>query len=230
MSGASGSLKVHDIELLVEEGVEFVWSHFHSSVSALKHLVIHVVESWLSIGDLEELTELLMWLCLRIEVHLGGLLQFLVSLVLFLSPNEFLLGRLRVRFLEEGWLPCIDFPIVLAHFSLELLLGLLSFRLFLIENFEELIAMIVFRFQPKFHICSLLSLPLKLFSGILWLWLWLRLFLTLHLWLLVNMLRREKRVVGSLLISIFIEVDRGLRPLRFFLFFHYFLYIWLDEI
>lgn len=70
---------------------------------ALKHLVIHVLKSGLSFRDLEEFSELLVRLCIRIKVHLGVLLQLLVRLVLFLSPCELPLRQLLIDLLKEGW-------------------------------------------------------------------------------------------------------------------------------
>ena len=70
---------------------------------ALKHLVIHVLKCGLSLRDLEELSELLVRLCIRIKVHLGVLLQLLMRFVLFLSPCELPLRQLLIDLLKEGW-------------------------------------------------------------------------------------------------------------------------------
>ena len=70
---------------------------------ALKHLVIHVLKCGLSFRDLEELSELLVRLCIWVKVHLGVLLQLLVRFVLFLSPCELPLRQLLIDLLKEGW-------------------------------------------------------------------------------------------------------------------------------
>ena len=72
-------------------------------MSALKHLVVHVLEGRLCLGDLEELSELLVRLCVGIKVHLGVLLQLFVRLVLFFSPCELPLWQFLIDLLKEGW-------------------------------------------------------------------------------------------------------------------------------
>ncbi len=67
---ASGALVVHDVELLVEEGEEADLSVLQAVVQVLEHLLVHVVHRVLPIlAQTEEVTQLLLRLGLRVEVH-----------------------------------------------------------------------------------------------------------------------------------------------------------------
>ena len=43
MHAASGTLEIHDIEFLVEEGVELDLPLLHSLIEKFKHLLVHVI-------------------------------------------------------------------------------------------------------------------------------------------------------------------------------------------
>ena len=132
---------------------------------ALKHLVIHVLKCGLSFWDLEELSELLVRLCIRIKVHLGVLLQLLIRLVLFLSPCELPFRQLLIDLLKEGWPAWVYFLLVGPLLALKLLLSLFPFRLLLVEYVKKVEVSLV---PHPSLVCHFLLLPLlthKFFSA-----------------------------------------------------------------
>ena len=88
MHRATSTFVIHNVELLVQESVESQLPVSHTSVQEVKYFFIHVVHHLLVLGNLEELSNLLVGLVILIaEVHLQFLLQFLVSFILFKSPR-----------------------------------------------------------------------------------------------------------------------------------------------
>ena len=124
---------------------------------ALKHLVVHVLKRGLGFGDLEELSELLVRLCVGIKVHLGVLLQLLVRLVLFLSPSELPLWQFLIDLLKEGWPTRVYFLLMGPLFALKLLLRLFPFRLLLVKYVEKVE---VFLIPHPSLVCHFLFVPL----------------------------------------------------------------------
>ena len=83
MHAASCTLVVHDVEFLVEEGVEADLSVFEALVQVLEHLLVHVVHRVLPLlAQLEKITEFFLGFGLRVEIHLQLLLQVLPSLAI----------------------------------------------------------------------------------------------------------------------------------------------------
>ena len=125
----------------------------------LKHLVIHVLHSRFSFRYLEEISEFIMRLCVRVEVHLCILLQLFVSLMFFLSPCEFTLRKLLIYLLKECWLSRFNFILMRAHLPLKLLLSLFSFGLFLLKDVKKSETIRVISLSSMFHFfcLSLLS-------------------------------------------------------------------------
>lgn len=78
---AAGALEVHDVELLVEEGVESDLSVFHTLIEVFEHLLVHVVNRVLVLAHLKELSELVMTLILVIKVHFKLFLETLPGFV-----------------------------------------------------------------------------------------------------------------------------------------------------
>jgi len=53
---ATRALEIHYVKLLVEERVELIRPNLHPASSALEHLLVHVLQGTLIIGDFEELS------------------------------------------------------------------------------------------------------------------------------------------------------------------------------
>lgn len=137
MHAAPRTLKVHDVELFVQEGVEGVRADFQSPKCALKHLISHFVDRLLITIDLKVRLELGVRLCLRVELHLARLLELLERLVFFLSPRELSLRFFEGAFLEEGRFAAFNFRLSFSVFLLELLECLLPLSLLLLEDIQE---------------------------------------------------------------------------------------------
>ena len=136
---------------------------------AFKHLVVHVLDCGFSLGDLEELSQLLVGLGVRVEVHLGVLLQLFVGFVLLLSPCEFAFGQLLIHFLKESRLSRLYLPLMRSHLPLELLLRLLPFRLLLLKDVEKAETLILIRFLPLLRFFGQPFFPQEFSLAKLWL-------------------------------------------------------------
>ena len=133
---APGTLEVHYVELFVQKCVEFIRSCFHACGCTFKHLFIHIFDLTFSFRDFKEFSQLLMCCLIGIKVHLSLFLKLLVRLVFLLSPSELSLGFLLVGTLEESWFAGVEPSIMSLLISLELLLGLFTLALLLLENVE----------------------------------------------------------------------------------------------
>lgn len=67
---ATRALKVHYVELLVQEGVKACRSVLQSGQSTLEHLIGHVLDCVFLSRDLEEFFELVVRFSIWVEVHL----------------------------------------------------------------------------------------------------------------------------------------------------------------
>jgi len=78
---AARTLVVHDVEFLVEEGIEADLPVLQPPVEVFENLLVHVVNSILALlAQTEEVLQLLLRLALRVKVNFQLLLQILPGL------------------------------------------------------------------------------------------------------------------------------------------------------
>ncbi len=136
MHAATSALKVHYVELLVQEGVKSVWTHLETLGWWLKHFLVHVWHGILRVRDFEKLTKLFVGFLLRVKVHLCWFLQFLVRFMFHLSPSHFFLLLFLMLFLEKSWPTCVYSLCLSFLFFLKLMEGLFAFFLLSLEDIK----------------------------------------------------------------------------------------------
>ena len=67
---ATRAFIVHYVELFVKESIETKLPCLETCRDILKHLLIHVFVTLLAFSNLEEISQFIMGLCLRIKIHL----------------------------------------------------------------------------------------------------------------------------------------------------------------
>jgi hypothetical protein len=115
MHRTPGRFKVHDVELLVEKGIEPNLSHCDSLVQIFNDFSLHIINGFLIRVQSEKLSHLVRGFVLGIEIHLCLLLKFLISFVFLLTPCFLLFV------LEESWFGLLNFlflnmPLVVKFF------------------------------------------------------------------------------------------------------------------
>ena len=119
---ASGTLVVHDIELLIQECIEYQLSLCNSFLCFIKHFFLHVIHNMLVLWYLEELHGFVMLLhFLVLEVNFQFFLEVLMSSIVF-KPPWFDISFKKLLFwtiilishhfsflLEKSWFLCFTF-------------------------------------------------------------------------------------------------------------------------
>jgi hypothetical protein len=144
---ASRTLVIHDVELLVQESEKSNLSVFQALVQILEDLLIHVVNSVLTVfAEAEKVGELLLRFTFRVKVHVKLLLQVLprLRILRFLTHFaaidtliELLVTALRfLLFSEHGRAVRIYFLLFLLLGLIELFLSLFMLAELLFKDIE----------------------------------------------------------------------------------------------